>query len=150
MRHASKRRLAVNRAGRSRVAAQAGSVSLEFAILLPVLFMVLIGIIDTSLLMYDKAALVTTARVTARQGTVISVPPLTTAQIAAFATTHAQGTLVGASTPSATATQSDGSNPGSQLTVQVSCTYKGLVLGSALSVLTGPVVLSASAVMVHE
>jgi Flp pilus assembly protein TadG len=126
---------------------------LEFVILLPFLLMVLFGIVDVSLMMYDKAALVTAARLAARAGSVIHVPALTTTQIAAVATANANGSLIsgGASSmPSVTVTQANGTTSGSALTVQISYTYNGLVLGSTLSALTGPLVLNATAVMNYE
>jgi Flp pilus assembly protein TadG len=131
----------------------AGSVSLEFIILLPFLIMVLVGIVDGSLILYDKAALTNAARAGARAGTVLKVPPLTTSQIASITTTSAQGSLVSggtASSPTVTVTQSNGTATGSSLQVAVSYAYRGLLLGSTLSTLTGPIVLNATAVMNYE
>jgi Flp pilus assembly protein TadG len=131
----------------------AGSVSLEFIILLPFLIMVLVGIVDGSLILYDKAALTNAARAGARAGTVLKVPPLTTSQIASITTTSAQGSLVSggtASSPTVTVTQSNGTATGSSLQVTVSYAYRGLLLGSTLSALTGPIVLNATAVMNYE
>ncbi|WP_321795249.1 TadE family protein [Caballeronia sp. J97] len=133
--------------------AQMGSVSLEFVILLPFLIMILVGILDLSLLMYDKAALATAARVAVRAGTMVSVPAMTTTQVAAVATANVNNSLISsgvASPPTVTVTHASGTNPGNPLTVQISYTYKGLFLGSALSALTGPVVLNATAVMNYE
>jgi Flp pilus assembly protein TadG len=131
----------------------AGSVSLEFVIMLPFLIMILVGIIDGSLMLYDKAAIANAARAGARAGTVLKVPPLTTGQIAAITTASAQGSLVtggNASLPTVTVTQANGTSSGSPLQVTVSYTYQGLMLGSALSALTGPIVLNATAVMNYE
>ncbi|MFL9966075.1 pilus assembly protein [Paraburkholderia sediminicola] len=130
-----------------------GSVALEFVILLPFLIMVVLGIFDGSLMLYDKAAITNAARAGARAGTVLQVRPLSTAQIAAITTASAQGSLVtngNASPPTVTVTQPNGTNSGSPLQVTVSYTYDGLVLGSTLSVITGPIVLNATAVMNYE
>jgi Flp pilus assembly protein TadG len=131
----------------------AGSVALEFVILLPFLIMVLVGIIDGSLILYDKAAITNAARAGARAGTVLKVPPLSTSQIAAISTASVQGSLVtggNATSPTVTVTQPNGTISGSPLQVAVSYTYQGVLLGSALSALTGPIVLNATAVMNYE
>jgi Flp pilus assembly protein TadG len=128
-------------------------VTLEFIVLLPFLIMVLVGIIDGSLILYDKAALTNAARAGARAGTVLKVPPLTTSQIASIAIASAQGSLVTGGTPpspTVTVTQPNGTISGSPLQVALSYTYHGLLLGSAFSALTGPIVLSATAVMNYE
>lgn len=141
------------RRGRACSIAEAGSSTLEFVILLPFVIMVLVGILDSSLMMYDKAALVAAARAAARAGTVVSVPTLTTAQISAVATSNANASLVsggGSSSPTVTVTQPSIITSGNPLTVQLSYTYRGLLLGSALSAFTGPVVLNASATMNYE
>ncbi|MFP3563332.1 TadE/TadG family type IV pilus assembly protein [Paraburkholderia sp. SIMBA_030] len=133
--------------------ADAGSVSLEFAILLPFVIMVLVGIIDGNLMLYDKVAITNAARAGARAGTVLQVPPLTTSQIAAITTTNAQSNLVtngNAALPVVTVTQPGGPISGSPLQVKVSYAYQGLMLGSAMSSLTGPIVLNATAVMNYE
>ena len=149
--HKPEYRLGSSRSRRTRLSpvAQAGSVSLEFVILLPLLIMILGGIADFSLMMYDKAALVTAARVAARAGTMVSAK----ADVAAVATANANGSLVSfgtSSAPSVTVSPSGAGSPGTPLTVQLSYTYHGLFLGSVFSALTGPVVLNATAVMNFE
>ncbi|SAK86827.1 TadE family protein [Caballeronia hypogeia] len=145
----------IGRSRTTRLAAgtQRGSVTLEFVILLPFLIMVLVGIFDLSLMMYDKAALTSAARVAARAGTVISVPPLSTSRIAAIAVSNASGSLISGGTnnpPTATATEQTDATSGNTLKVTLSYTYSGLLLGSAFSALTGPIMLSASAVMINQ
>jgi Flp pilus assembly protein TadG len=133
--------------------ASRGSAAIEFAILLPFLIMILVGIIDVNLIFYNDAIMTNAARAGARAGTVLQVPPLTTTQIAAITTTYAQNNLVtgGAATaPTVTVTQSNGTTPGGSLQVAVSYTYQGLLLGSAFSALASPVVLNATAVMIYE
>ena len=133
--------------------ANRGSAAIEFAILLPFLIMILVGIIDVNLIFYNDSILTNAARAGARAGTVLQVPPLTPTQIASITTTYAQNNLVtgGAATlPTVTVTQSNGTTPGSSLQVAISYTYQGLLLGSVFSALVGPVVLNASAVMIYE
>ncbi|AIO39977.1 pilus assembly protein [Burkholderia sp. AU19243] len=136
-----------------RARAARGVVSLEFALMLPFLLMVLIGIIDVSLLLCDKAVITNASREAARAGVVLRVPMLTTTQIANVALGYTQNSLVsgGAATPpTVTVTQANGTTSGSALTVTVTYTYSGMVLGTALSALTGPVTISASSVMLYE
>ncbi|UEP29538.1 MULTISPECIES: TadE/TadG family type IV pilus assembly protein [unclassified Burkholderia] len=130
-----------------------GVVSLEFALMLPFLLMVLIGIIDVSLLLCDKAVITNASREAARAGVVLRVPMLTTTQIANVALSYTQNSLITggtATTPTVAVTQANGTTAGTALTVTVTYTYSGLVLGTALSVLTGPLTISASSVMLYE
>lgn len=130
-----------------------GSVAVEFAILLPFLIMVLVGIIDVNLVLYDKAVLANAARMGARAGTMLRVPPLTTSQIAQITSANASGSLISAGPPAAptvTVTQASGTASGSPLQVAISYTYKGLLLGSAFSALVGPVVLNTTFTMNYE
>ncbi|MDQ7981734.1 pilus assembly protein [Paraburkholderia sp. SARCC-3016] len=133
--------------------ASRGSAAIEFAILLPFLIMILVGIIDVNLIFYDSAILTNAVRAGARAGTVVQVPPLTTSQIVSVTTAYAQNNLVGggsATSPTVTVTQSNGTTPGGTLQVAASYTYQGLLLGSVFSALTGPVVLNATAIMIYE
>ncbi|WP_175950657.1 TadE/TadG family type IV pilus assembly protein [Burkholderia sp. BCC0405] len=130
-----------------------GVVSLEFVLMLPFLLMVLIGIIDTSLILCDKAVITNASREAARAGVMLRVPMLTTTQIANVAQTAMQNSLITggtATTPVVTVTQANGTTSGTALTVTVTYTYSGLVLGSAFSALTGPVTVSATSVMLYE
>jgi Flp pilus assembly protein TadG len=134
---------------RSHAVGQSGSVSLEFVILFPFLIVVLVGIFDFSLMMYDKAALVTAARAAARAATVVG----STVNAATFAQTSANSALVSGSASSpatATAAPQVDAWGNRQLNVTITYTYNGLLLGSTLSALTGPITLNATAVMNYE
>ena len=134
-----------SRRTRSHAAAQAGSVSLEFVILLPFLIMVLVGIIDFSLMMYDKAALATGARSIARAATMLNSNTQT-------AITNLNASVIGfgsyqpqVSGPSPTCAAPTASGTATKVTINY--TYQGLLVGSAFAALTGPVTLQESAVM---
>ncbi|KVE31773.1 pilus assembly protein TadE [Burkholderia vietnamiensis] len=130
-----------------------GVVSLEFVLMLPFLLMVLIGIIDTSLLLCDKAVITNASREAARAGVVLRVPMLTSTQIANVALAYTQNSLITGGTataPTVTVTQANGTTSGTALTVTITYTYTGMVLGSAFSALTGPVTISATSVMLYE
>lgn len=121
--------------------------------MLPFLLMVLLGIIDTSLILCDKAVITNASREAARAGVVLRVPMLTTTQVANVALSYTQNSLITggtATTPTVNVTQANGTTSGTALTVTVTYTYTGLVLGSAFSALTGPVTISATSVMLYE
>jgi Flp pilus assembly protein TadG len=133
--------------------AERGAVALEFVLVFPFLMLVLFGIIDTSLLLCDKAVITNASREAARAGVVVRVPQLSASQIQSVALNYTQNNLVTAGTATAatvTVDQSAGTSSGNPLTVTVSYQYRGLVLGSALSSLTGPVTLTAVTVMNYE
>jgi Flp pilus assembly protein TadG len=115
--------------------------------------MVLVGIVDVGLMIYDKAALATAARAAARAGTMVAVPALSAPQISAVASANCNDLLSfgnAGNSPSVTVNNASGTSPGNTLTVRISYTYRGLMLGSVFSALTGPVVLNATAVMTYE
>ncbi len=149
----SHRRARMARDGGTLVGNERGVVALEFVLVFPFLMMVLFGIIDTSLLLCDKAVLINASREAARAGVVVRVPQLSPAQITTVAQNYMQNRLLTggtATTPTVTVNQSSGTSSGNPLTVTVTYTYQGLVLGSAFSALTGPVTLTASTVMNYE
>ncbi|WP_267957003.1 TadE/TadG family type IV pilus assembly protein [Paraburkholderia sp. HP33-1] len=146
-------RRAVRARRESRAGAERGAVALEFVLVFPFLMMVLFGIIDVSLLLCDKAIITNASREAARAGVVVRIPQLTVTQISNVALNYTQQNLVTggtATTPTVTVDQSGGTSSGSPLSVTVTYKYQGLVLGSALSVLTGPVTLTATTVMNYE
>ncbi|MFX1671680.1 pilus assembly protein [Paraburkholderia sp. A2WS-5] len=129
-----------------------GVVSLEFVLVLPFLLMMLFGIVDVSMLLCDKAVITNAAGEAARQGVVLRVPTYTQTQIRNVALAYTNNGLVTSGTatpPTVTVSPAGGcatagsSNP---LQVSIAYTYNGVVLGSALSVLTGPITVTAVAV----
>lgn len=58
-----------------------GASAIEFAIVLPVLVILLFGIVEFSILLYDKAMVTNASREGARAGVVFSDPPRTDAEI---------------------------------------------------------------------
>ena len=130
-----------------------GVAALEFVLVFPFLMTVLFGIVDTSLLLCDKAVITNASREAARAGVVVRVPQMAASDVANVALAYAQDNLVTggtATTPAVSVDQSGGTSPGNPLKVTVTYTYEGLVLGSAFSALTGPVTVSATTVMNYE
>jgi len=73
---------------RTRLGSQKGASAVEFALLLPVLMMVLFGIIEFGFALYQQAVLTNASREGARLGIVQSIPAITTAQINAAIDTY--------------------------------------------------------------
>ena len=132
---------------------QKGAAAVEFALILPILLLVFFGIVELSLALYDKAIITNASREGARAGIVLSSPKMTEAQIRDVVLTYTNGALLslGASTaPTVTVVQSGASSFPNNLSVTVSYTYAGLGLGSMLSALGQPIVLTSQTVMVNE
>ena len=149
---ASSPRKAGRRGGQS-PAQQRGAAVVEFALILPILMGLLVGGIDASLALYDKAVITNASREGARAGIVARNPQLTDAQIRQVVNQYAQSALVSFGTSPAQPTVliqkgSLGGDPTLQVTV--SYTFEGIGLGSLFQILGKPWVLQASTVMVYE
>ena len=66
---------------RKKLRSEAGASAVEFALLLPLLMMILFGIIEFGLALYQQAILTNASREGARLGIVQSVPAITNGQI---------------------------------------------------------------------
>jgi Flp pilus assembly protein TadG len=133
---------------------QKGGSAIEFAIVMSILFMLLFGIIEFSLLLYDKAVITNASREGARAGIVYAFPDrVSDTEIGAVVENYCSDYLVtfgGASTP-ATSISRSGTTAGSPLSVTVSYRYTFLVLPNFLSGITGGGIdLSAVTVMRME
>jgi Flp pilus assembly protein TadG len=134
-------------------AQQRGAAVVEFALILPILLGLLVGGIDASLALYDKAVITNASREGARAGIVARNPPLTDAQIRQVVNQYAQSALVslGANPAQPIVTIQKGSLGGDPtLQVTVSYTFEGIGLGSLFQSLGKPWVLQASTEMVYE
>ena len=132
---------------------QRGAAAVEFALILPILLALLVGGIDASLALYDKAVITNASREGARAGIVARNPLLTDEQIRQVVRQYAQSALVsfGASPVQPIVLIQKGSLGGDPtLQVTVSYTFQGIGLGSLLQSLGRPMKLQASTVMVYE
>jgi hypothetical protein len=136
---------------------QRGVSAVEFALVLPLLLVILFGIIDFGFMLYDKAMITNAAREGARAGIVLRNPRLTKAQVEAVAAGYCTSRLVrlgGSGECTARATV-----PGtilaldSELLVEVSYRYDGpivslirLIPGASLALGT----MRSRAVMKYE
>lgn len=119
---------------RNKLKKQTGLSFIEFALLLPILMMLLVGIIDISVLMYDKAIITNASREGARYGIVLRTPSYaSSASIISYTQTYCANKLITfTSTPTSavvTATPSVASPKfGDTLTVSITYTYTDLIL----------------------
>src|SRR5690606_3704871 len=77
--------------GRRRMA---GVAAVEFALVVPLLLVILFGIIDFSFMLYDKAMLTNAAREGARAGIVLRETRLTAGQVEAVAHDYCQTRMI--------------------------------------------------------
>ncbi len=137
-----------------------GVAAIEFGLLAPFLFMLIFGVIEFGVMLYDKAMITNACREAARAGMVL-VPDnfggyqgrLPTAQIIAVADNYVQNHLIsfGSGSPPPTITVQDTSESfGQALTVTVQYQYNFLVLPNFVTSLTGPINLVAETVMRKE
>lgn len=130
-----------------------GASMIEFALVLPLLLVLVFGIIEFSVALYDKAVITNASREAARSGVIFRTPALTDAQIAAIAVDASEPhliTLGGTATPQATVSRPAGGTAGNPLTVTVTYEFTGLLLGSMLSVMTGTQTLTGTTTMMIE
>lgn len=119
---------------------QFGALIVEFVIILPLLLIILFGIIEFSVALYDKAILTNASREGARAGVVYRVPVLTDSQIQTIVTNYCQDNLITfgySADPTVTVTHASGQTSGNPLTVTAVYTYNGLLLASMFNPLTG-------------
>jgi Flp pilus assembly protein TadG len=131
---------------------QTGASAVEFAIVLPILVLLVFGIIEFSVALYDKAMITNASREGARAGIVFRVPPVTDDEIANVVTTYLGNNLItfgGPAIPNTIVTR-NGSNPGDELKVAVIYPYTFLLVPSFVTTLSGSINMTAETVMRME
>lgn len=138
-----------------------GAAAVEFAIVLPLLLLVLFGIIEFSVAFFDKAVITNASREGARVGILYRPAPRSagaedTAIQTAVSNYIASNLITFGSVPAAAQTTINriGFNTGDDLTITVSCVYNYLVLPGVMNIfhgsLTNPVTLTAITIMKME
>lgn len=108
-----------------------GVAAVEFALIAPLLLVILFGIIDFGFMLYDKAMLTNAAREGARAGIVLREPRLTANQVRDIANGYCQSRmlrLAGSDDCSATVTQRGTESLSGELEVSVEYTYDGPIV----------------------
>jgi Flp pilus assembly protein TadG len=125
-----------------------GVAAVEFALILPLLLLILFMIVEFSIALYDKAVVTNASREGARSGIVMGTPRPTAGAIIATVNNYCLSNLIsfGLSAPSTTVSAAC-VNPGDLLTVHVTYTYNFLVLPNFVGGLTGGLTLTGNTVM---
>jgi Flp pilus assembly protein TadG len=126
---------------------ESGASAVEFALLLPVLMMILFGIIEFGFALYQQSILTNASREGARLGIVQSIPAITTAQINAAIDNYL--TPAGINPANVTRVIVAGGATGTPVSVALTLPYTFMVLPN-LTALPPMINLTANTVMRHE
>jgi Flp pilus assembly protein TadG len=127
-----------------------GTAAVEFALILPMLLLMLFVIIEFGFIFYDKAVLTNASREGARKGILARDPRVSAATISTTVGAYCARNLISFGPSSVPTTSISGAPcPASDddITVTVRYPYNFLVLPNFLTTVTGPINLSATTVM---
>ncbi len=127
-----------------------GASAVEFALVLPLLVVLVFGIVEFGLAMFDKAVITNASREGARAGIVYREDRITDEEIRAVVNRYCQNKLVtfGASKNVTTSITREGASArGDDLTVTVVYKYDYLVLPGFINALAGGITMDATTVM---
>jgi Flp pilus assembly protein TadG len=127
-----------------------GAVAVEFALLLPVVLLILFSIIDFGMMMYGREIVTNAAREGARAGIVQGPPKRTSGEITTIANNDLTGTGVNQADVTFTPTGAGLSNP-STLTVAAQYSYNFLIpyIPNVVGI-PNPLIITTQVVMRHE
>ena len=132
---------------------QSGAAVVEFAVVLPVLVLLIFGIVEFSLALYDKAVITNASREGARAGIVAQNPRVDDGTIKDIVAKYCKDHLITFGAPNDPITDPitrTGDSFGDDLTVSVTYKYGFLVLPNFITSITGPITLNATTVMRME
>src|SRR5512139_3857495 len=131
---------------------EAGASAVEFAIILPILVLLIFGIIEFSVALYDKAMITNASREGAGAGIVYRVPSVTDGKITNVVNSYLGSSLItfGAPVTANTTVTRIGYNPGDELKVTVNYNYTFLIIPSFVTSLSGGINMAAETVMRME
>ena len=137
--------------GKGRIRNRKGGAAIEAALLLPMTLLLIFGMIEFGLLLYNRQIITNASREGARAAIVVSDTRLTDAEIASVVDAYCQDRLVTFGTAAGPSTSTTNAGPacvfGTDLTVRVTYDYDFLVLTNFGF---GPVQLEAQTVMKCE
>ncbi len=125
--------------------------AVEFALVLPILLLVLFAIVELSTLLYDKSVITNASREAARVAVVNT--SITDGEIQTFVINYCQNKLItfgSKSNPTVSITRPSGSSSGNPIIVTVSYSFTGLLLGQLIQPTNWSQLLSASTTMNFE
>jgi Flp pilus assembly protein TadG len=126
-----------------------GAAAVEFAIVLPLLMLILFGIIEFGLILYNQEVITNASREGARFGIVIGTPRPSTGQIQGVVNTYLTNSGLNVGNATVNVAGAQGAS-GSDLTVSVVYPYDFLVLPNFVASLSDSLNLSATTVMKLE
>ena len=118
-----------------RLKSQSGASAVEFALILPILLLLVFGIIEIGFVLFDKGMITNAGREGARTGISYRVPPFTDEEIGNVVNSYLGNALITfaeSANPTVTVTR-NGSNPGDELKVTVAYTYTSLILPNLIN-----------------
>lgn len=127
-----------------------GVAIVEFALILPLIVTILLGMIDASLALYDKAVLTNASREAVRYGVVLRSTPASEQEIRTQALNYCEKNLVSFDSKSTPSVQTYILSDPKRLKVVVSYPFSGHSVGKIYTALAGPITISSSAVMSYE
>ena len=133
------------------VACDKAVAAVEFALVLPILILVLFAIVELSTLLYDKSVITNASREAARLAVVNT--SITDGEIQTFAINYCQNKLItfgSKANPTVSIARPLGSNSGNPIIVTVSYSFTGLLLGQLIQPTNWSQLLSASTTMNFE
>jgi Flp pilus assembly protein TadG len=128
---------------------EAGSVAIEFALLLPVLMTFFAGLIEFGFALYFQEIITNASREAARAGIIIGAPRPTTGEITSVALTYMTNFGVSCTASCVSVTGAQG-NSGTDLTVGVDVPYRFMLLPGFIDGFVSDVTLRAITTMKHE
>jgi Flp pilus assembly protein TadG len=133
----------------SRHKQQFGSATVEMAIMLPLLLLLVFGIAEFGIALYRQEVLTNASREGARAGIVLSTPPVTTAQVQNVVTNYLTSVGWNAALANVTATGAGGAF-GTNVTVTVTYVTNFPILGGLVPGFPATKTLTGRTVMRHE
>jgi len=126
-----------------------GSAAVEFAFVLPILLMILLGIMEFGIILYRQEVITNASREGARFGIIIGSPRPTTGQIQDVVSTYLTSAGLTAGDASIDVTGAQGAS-GDDLTVAVTYPYTFIALPNFVARLSSSLALNATTVMKQE
>ena len=133
----------------SRYKQQCGSATVEMAIILPLLLLLVFGTAEFGIALYRQEVLTNASREGARAGIVLSTPAVTTAQIQSAVTNYLTSAGWNAALATVTATGAGGAF-GTNVTVTVTYDTSFSVLNALVPGIPATKTLTGQTVMRHE
>jgi len=127
-----------------------GAVAAEFALLLPVILLILFGTIEFGMIMYSRELITNASREGARAGIIQVSPKPTTGAITTIVTNYLTGTGINPTAVTIAVTGAGGANPA---TLTVTATYQYPWLIPYIPTVLGfpsPLPLTGRTIMRHE